>query len=112
MIVRKTEEAAAITPTESGAKGVKMKVMLGEPEGAPNFVLRHFRLEPGGCSPRHSHDWEHEVYILSGGGTVFGGGNEKSLAPGMAVFIPPNEEHQFKAQDNRPLEFICVIPRK
>jgi quercetin dioxygenase-like cupin family protein len=30
----------------------------------------------------------------------------------MAVFIPPNEEHQFKALDNRPLEFHCIIPRK
>ena len=112
MIVRKIEEAAAMEPTEGGASGVKMKILLGEPEGVPNFLLRHFRLEPGGRSPRHSHDWEHEVYILSGGGTVFAGGQEESLASGMAVFIPPNEEHQFKAQDNKSLEFICIIPRK
>ena len=111
MIVKKTEEVKAMAPTESGAAGVKMRVMLGEPEGVPNFVLRHFRLEAGGRSPRHTHNWGHEVYILSGAGTVFGAGQEKSMAPGMAVYIPPNEEHQFKALDDKPLEFICIIPK-
>ena len=111
MIIRKTEEVETVEATEGGAKGVKMRVMLGEPEGAPNFVLRHFRIEPGGNSPRHSHDWEHEVYVLDGAGTVLEGDKEHKLSPGDAILIPPDEEHQFKASDSEPLVFLCIIPR-
>jgi quercetin dioxygenase-like cupin family protein len=112
MIVRETRKVKAVEATEGGARGVKMRVMLGEAEGAPNFVLRHFQLESGGQSPRHSHDWEHEVYVLEGEGTVFSGGREDKLEPGKAIFIPPNEEHQFRAAPDSPLDFICVIPIK
>ena len=111
MIVRKTEEVNSEEVIEGGASGVSIRVMLGEPEGAPNFVLRHFHLDPGGNTPRHSHAWEHEVYVLKGAGTVFEGNNEHRLAPGDAILVPADEEHQFRAAADQPLEFLCIIPR-
>jgi len=112
MIIRKTEEVEAIEAVEGGAVGVKMRVLLGEPEGVPNFVLRYFHVEPGGASPRHSHTWEHEVYVLEGGGSVFEGDKEHKISPGDAVLVPPNQEHQFKASNTEPLVFLCIIPKK
>ena len=111
MVIRDSRNVKAVQATEGDARGVKIRVMLGEAEGAPNFVLRHFQLEPRGQSPRHSHAWEHEVYVLEGEGTVLGGGVEDKLEPGKAVFIPPNEEHQFRAAPDKSLSFICIIPR-
>ena len=73
MLVRRTEEVEPVEVTEGGAKGVKMRVMLGEPEGAPHFIMRHFTVDPGGSTPRHSHSWEHEVYVLKGSGAVLCG---------------------------------------
>lgn len=110
MILKQTKEVLGIEAKDAGVKGVKIKILLGPSEGAPNFTMRHFRIEPGGHSPQHTHAWEHEVYVLKGAGTVFGGGTEKPLAPGDSVFIPPNEEHQFRAADTEPLEFLCIIP--
>jgi len=111
MIVRNTEKVDASKVEEGGANGVSIRVMLGEPEGVPNFILRHFTIEPGGNSPRHAHEWEHEVYVLKGAGTVFGNGEEQPIGPGDSILVPPNEEHQFKAADDTVLEFLCIIPK-
>ena len=33
--------------------------------------MRHFEIEPGGTTPLHEHEWEHEAFILTGGGVVY-----------------------------------------
>ena len=96
---------------EQGAQGVRKKVLIGEKEGAPNFIMRMFEVEPGGTTPCHSHPWEHEVYVLSGRGKVFAGGKEIEIAPGDALLIEPDEEHQFKNPYSQPLIFLCLIPK-
>jgi len=72
--------------------------------------LRLFEMEPGGCSPLHSHSWEHEVFILKGEGTVFGAGEERKFKANNVIFIPPNEKHQFKNTGETTLKFLCLIP--
>ncbi len=111
MPIRKSREIEAREATDSGAAGVTVRVLLGEPEGAPNFILRRFHIEAGGNTPRHSHQWEHEVYVLAGSGTVLDKGKEHLLEPGDAVLIRPGEEHQFNAAKDEELEFLCIIPR-
>ncbi len=93
MIARHYTDVKLEKSTE--AEGVSLRIVIGEKEGAPNFVMRVFDVEPGASSPLHSHDWEHEVFVLSGKGRVYGGGREVALGPGDTVFVPPMEEHQF-----------------
>jgi quercetin dioxygenase-like cupin family protein len=78
--------------------------------GAENFAMRLFEMEPGGYSPLHSHAWEHEVFILEGEGIVQSGGEERKFRPGDVIFIPPNEEHQFKNTGEKVVKFLCLIP--
>ena len=60
-----------MNPVEmDGVQGASMAVMVGRDDGAPNFALRSFQVESGGHTPRHSHDYEHEIYIVSGSGTL------------------------------------------
>ena len=92
------------------AQGVNIRVVIGEKEGAPNFTMRVFDLDPGGYTPRHAHPWEHEVFILGGRGTVISKGQVHKLKQGDAVFIPADEEHQFKSDPGSGFRFICVIP--
>ena len=33
------------------------------------------------------------------------------IGAGDAVFVEPNEQHQFEALSDAPLGFICVIPK-
>jgi len=64
------------------AAGVTVRVVIGEEEGAPNFVMRVFDVEPGAVTPLHTHHWEHEVFVLAGRGRVSGGGEEAVFGRG------------------------------
>ncbi len=96
---------------EEGARGVTIKWLINEKDGAPTFLMRHFTVEPGGFTPFHSHDWEHEIYILEGSGKVRYEDREEHVEPGDAILIPRNKRHQFQASSVRPLKFICMIPK-
>ena len=95
---------------EEGAERVRIRQVITESEGAPHFVMRVFEILPGGFTPKHSHAWEHEVFILSGKGHVLSAEGLHPIQPGDVVFIPGNELHQFQNSGDRPLEFICLIP--
>ncbi|MCR4404465.1 MAG: cupin domain-containing protein [Candidatus Acetothermia bacterium] len=95
----------------AGAKGVRVRWLIAEREGAPNFYMRLFEIDPGGHSPRHRHDYEHEIFILEGRGTALDGGEEREIEPGSFLFIPPQEEHQLRNTSKGPLRFLCLIPK-
>jgi len=96
--------------TEDGAEGTKIKWLISEKDGAPNFLMRQFTLKPNGYTPYHSHDWEHEVYVLEGHGKVKYEQKEEDIKPGDAILVPPNKKHQFRAGKDE-LKFICLVPK-
>lgn len=108
MLVRNREQVAPVTYS-GDAEGVEMRPLITAAEGAPHFAMRVFTLDPAGRTPYHAHEWEHEVYILTGTGTVRGKDGERALRPGDSVFLAPNEEHQFRAGSDG-LQFICCVP--
>lgn len=109
MLIRNINEAPTKPVTMPGAEGVEMAMMVGRDDGAPNFALRHFRVAPGGNSPRHSHDYEHEVFIVEGAGQVLLEGQFRPIKPGDVVLVPADQEHQFKA-GAEGLRFLCLVP--
>jgi quercetin dioxygenase-like cupin family protein len=94
-----------------GAQGAQIRWLIAEREGAPNFYMRLFELAPGGHSPRHRHDYEHEIFILEGRGTALDAGQEKEIEPGSFLFIPPQAEHQLRNTGRSTLKFLCLIPK-
>jgi quercetin dioxygenase-like cupin family protein len=72
--------------------------------------MRQFEIEPSGYTPRHSHAHEHEVFVMEGSGVVLEGDTEHPLAVGTVVYVPPNQEHQFRNTGTGPLKFLCLIP--
>jgi len=110
MLIRNVNE----TPTEpvsmEGVRGAEMAIMVGRADGAPNFALRQFRVESGGHTPRHSHDYEHEVYVVAGSGAVLLEGEYRPVRAGDVVYVPALEEHQFRADGGDELRFLCVVP--
>ena len=93
-----------------GARGVRLNRVISQEAGAPNFALRLFAIEPSGHTPRHHHEWEHEVYIRKGTGRVFLGGEERLIEEGDVLFIPGGLEHQFLNDGENDLEFLCMVP--
>jgi len=76
MFIRNYKEVNPEPVEMEGAKGVKMRWVICQKDGAPNFAMRVFELEPGGYTPYHRHEWEHEVFIKDGQGIIVSGGKE------------------------------------
>ena len=93
-----------------GASGAKIRMLVGPDDGATNFHMRQFEVEPGGHTPHHSHDYEHEILVLGGTGTARSAQGDHPIRKGDVIFIAPNEVHQFVNPGPDPLSFICLIP--
>jgi len=106
MLVRKYVEIEPVPYSE----GIEKRVVFGPKQGAPTFVMRVFDLPPGTSSPFHTHDWEHEVFILSGTAAAVSEAGEVSLEPEDAIFVPPYEKHCFKNTGQDTLRFMCLVP--
>jgi quercetin dioxygenase-like cupin family protein len=92
--------------------GVTKREVITARDGAPNFCMRVFEVEPGSATPHHNHPWEHEVFILSGQGVVTGKEGEAAINKGSVVFIAPDEPHCFTNTGAQILRFICLIPNQ
>lgn len=104
-------QATPQQPVEmEGAHGCQVRWLLGERDGTPNFAMRQFEVAPGGYTPRHSHPYEHEVFVLEGEGEVCEGDQPHSLRAGDVVLVQPDEVHQFRNTGSAPLKFLCLVP--
>ena len=110
MLKRRVDETPA-TPVEiPGVQGVTMRIMIGRKDDAPNFAMRHYTVQPGGFTPRHQHNYEHEVIITQGQALVEHDGEFHSCRAGDILMIKPNVLHQFRNESSEPLTFICLVP--
>ena len=96
---------------DENAKAEK-RVLIGKKLGAENYIMRLFTLPVGGYTPYHTHDWEHEVFVLEGKLELKGEEETYVLEPGSFAFVPANEKHSFKNIEDTEVKFICVIPAK
>ena len=110
MKVDKRQNVPAGLPKEKDVKGVRLQVLMSDKDGAPNFIMRVFEIEPGGYTPFHGHPWEHEVYVLEGKGALKSKAGEHPLEKDSFALVDPDEEHQFVNKGDTPFRFICVIP--
>lgn len=95
---------------DEGAADTTIRVLLGPGVGAPNFVMRLFEIGPGGQTPFHEHPWEHEMFVVSGGGACVLEGREVPLEAQDAIFMPAGEKHCFRNTGEETLRVICLIP--
>ena len=110
MRIKKTEQVPAAEVTMEGAAGCRVRWLIGESDQAPTFAMREFEVEPGGHTPRHFHNYEHEIYVLDGKGVVVDGDQERPLAAGDVMLVSPNDVHQFRNTGSEPFKFLCLIP--
>lgn len=97
---------------EKLSKNLKVRWLITKEIGAEKFAMRLFEMDVRGHTPLHSHDWEHEIFILEGEGLVVEGKKEKTFKAGDVIFVPANETHQFKNNSKKPVKFLCMIPYK
>ena len=109
-IIRKGEVPPMAVPADAEgnpAEGTSKQVLVDD---GPNFVLRLFTIAPGGHTPRHTHPWEHEVYVVSGRGALVGD-ERREVAADDAVYVAPGELHSFENTGDEDMRMICVVPK-
>lgn len=111
MIVKNYEEVLNEDVKMEGVRGATVRWLIGEDSSAPNFHMRLFTLEPNGHTPFHAHNYEHEIYVVSGSGKLNSDNGPVQLETGSFALINPNEKHQFENTGNQPFKFLCMIPR-
>lgn len=112
MIVKKFAEVKKEKVTMADTKDTYVRWLIGEDSPAPHFHMRLFEIEPGGHTPFHSHDFEHEVYILSGNGRLNTEVNSIILEKDSFALVMPGEKHQFENTGNTSFKFLCLIPKE
>lgn len=110
MRIKNHEQVPSTDVKMDGAAGCRVRWLIGERDQAPNFAMREFEVAPGGHTPKHFHDYEHEIYVLAGKGTIVDGDQEQPLHAGDVVYVAPNDVHQFRNTGKEPMRFLCLIP--
>jgi quercetin dioxygenase-like cupin family protein len=95
----------------AGTEGIDFKQLIAKNMEAPHFYMRLIDISPGGHTERHTHEWEHEVFVVEGRGKVALKDREVEIVQGDAVFVEPNEVHEFVNSGSSLLRVICVIPK-
>ncbi|MDI3503376.1 MAG: hypothetical protein PWP64_312 [Candidatus Cloacimonadota bacterium] len=95
-----------------GAKDAKIRWLISQKDGAPNFAMRMFEVKPQGHTPYHQHDWEHEIYCLSGKGNLITERGETPFAENDILYVDPGMMHSFKNVGHDTLKFLCLIPNE
>lgn len=93
-----------------GARKTMIRWLIAEKDGAPNFAMRMFELEPGGFTPYHAHSWEHENFIVEGQGVLVTEDREIPFQPGDVLYVEPNLKHNYKNTGDTVLKFLCLVP--
>lgn len=93
-----------------GAEKCRVRWLIGNADAAPNFAMREFEVAAEGFTPRHSHPYEHEVFVLEGTGTIAEGDQIHPIKKGDVIYVAPDEVHQFRNTGDQPLRFLCLVP--
>jgi len=98
--------------TIEGARKASIRWLISQKDGAPNFAMRLFELEPGGFTPYHTHEWEHENFVVEGEGALVTEEGEFPFKPGDVIYVEPFQKHNYKNTGNSVLKFLCLIPHE
>jgi quercetin dioxygenase-like cupin family protein len=107
-LIRRTDDVS-YEPVDA-ADGLSKGVLVDEDDGAPNFALRRFTLNPGAEVPKHTNEVEHEQYVLSGEYVVGIEGEEHVVSEGDTLLIPAGAVHWYRNESDEQGAFLCAVP--
>lgn len=105
-------EGARTRAYSGEASGATETWLIGKAEGAENFALRYYTLQPGGHSREEEHPYDHGVIFLHGRGEVLLGDEVAAVGQGDVVYISPDERHQIRNTGDEVLGWLCTIPAR
>jgi mannose-6-phosphate isomerase-like protein (cupin superfamily) len=89
-------------------KDVTRQVLFEGTDKLPS-QWRYFEVSPGGHSTLERHEHLHNVLILRGRGQCLVGDKVYDIGEHDLVHVPSLAWHQFRAADDAPLGFLCLV---
>ncbi len=89
-------------------RSVTRSVLFEEAE--LGYEWRYFEVGPGGYTTLERHEHVHAVMIVRGSGTALIGTTVHPFATFDLFRVPPMTWHQFRASDDAPMGFLCLVP--
>lgn len=71
--------------------------------------LRYFEVAPGGHTTLERHEHAHAVLVERGRGRCLIGDRVYAIGEHDLVHVPPMTWHQFQADKDEPLGFLCMV---
>lgn len=103
------EDVALLAYKEGGPyKGVTRQVLFEGEESLP-VQWRYFEVEPGGHSTLERHEHIHYVLILRGRGRCLVDETLSDIGEHDLIEVPRLKWHQFRAAEDAPLGFLCLV---
>jgi quercetin dioxygenase-like cupin family protein len=94
---------------DASVRGVTKQVVIGSREGASGYSVRYFEIAAGARSALDRHPHDHGVVIVTGAGRIRLGETMHEIGFGDAIYIAPDEVHQFENDGPGPLGFLCIV---
>jgi quercetin dioxygenase-like cupin family protein len=88
-------------------RAVTRQVLFEEAE--QGCQLRYFEVAPGGHTTLERHEHVHAVLILRGRGTCLIGEEVRAIEEHDLCSVPRLTWHQFRAAEDAPLGFLCLV---
>mgnify|MGYP000421487694 FL=1 len=107
-VVRRSEDVS-YEPVDA-ADGLSKGVLVDADDGAPNFAIRRFTLDPGAEVPKHTNAVEHEQYVLEGEYVVGIADEEHVVSAGDSLLIPAGTVHWYRNEADEQGAFLCAVP--
>lgn len=107
-VVRRSEDVS-YEPVDA-ADGLSKGVLVDADDGAPNFAIRRFTLDPGAEVPKHTNAVEHEQYVLEGEYVVGIADEEHVVSAGDSLLIPAGTVHWYRNEGDEQGAFLCAVP--
>lgn len=92
-------------------KDIHRYSLLGDEISDLNIHTRYFEIQPGGYSSLEQHRHPHSVVIIRGSGSVILNNELHSIKSQDVVYVSPETIHQFHADNNETLGFLCMVDR-
>lgn len=94
-------------------EGVHRYTLLGKGEDEDNLdtETRYFEVEEGGYTSFERHNHPHSVVVIRGCGLVILGNETHDLNLHDVVYVAPGTLHQFHADKDEKLGFLCIVDR-
>lgn len=91
--------------------GIEHGTLAGAIDGLEHLSIWQQTLAPQARTPRHSHDCEEVVVVLSGCGELDVDGDIHRFGPGTTLVIPPGVVHEISVTGEAPVELITAFSK-